>query len=232
MSAPLAVVTGSASGIGRRVAERLVADGWRVIGLDRSELGIDRPGYHHRLVDLATGEGHASALQVVRASDGPAQALVHAAGIMRADDHPDVRDDGGLWLWRLHVLAAHRLIEGLSPDMPDRHGRVVLVGSRAAAGRAGRAIYAASKAALEGVARSWAATLLARGITVNVVAPGTTDTPMLRDPARADAPVMPLPIGRLIQADEVAAWVSMLVGESAGTTTGQTIVVDGGVSLA
>ncbi|MEZ5729063.1 MAG: hypothetical protein R3E48_14335 [Burkholderiaceae bacterium] len=56
---------------------------------------------------------------------------------------------------------------------------------------------------------------------MNVVAPGTTDTPMLRDPARADAPVMPLPIGRLIQADEVAAWVSMLVGESAGTTTGR-----------
>ncbi|MEZ5653748.1 MAG: SDR family oxidoreductase [Burkholderiaceae bacterium] len=232
MNPPLALITGTASGIGRCTAERLIREGWQILGIDQADPTIDSPRYQHHIADLATDPGHASALQAAREASAPVQAVVHAAGIMRADDHPDIRADGGLRLWRLHVLAAHRLIEDLAPQMPDRHGRIVLVGSRAAAGRAGRAIYAGSKAALNGVARSWAAALIARGITVNIISPGSTDTPMLRDPARIGAPVMPLPIGRLIQPDEIAAWVSMLLGETAGTTTGQTIVIDGGVSLA
>ena len=227
-----ALVTGSASGIGLCVARRLLANGWAVHGVDRqrpqSDLG---PGYSHHRVDLAD----APALEALAARVGenrpPLGALVHAAGIMRPDDDAETRADAGCRLWRVHAFAAHRLIEALAPRLPDARGRVVLVSSRATHGRAGRALYAGSKAALEGIARSWAAALVPRGITVNVVAPATTNTPMLADPARASARIMPLPIGRLIEPDEIVDVVELLLGRAGGAITGQTILMDGGVSL-
>jgi NAD(P)-dependent dehydrogenase (short-subunit alcohol dehydrogenase family) len=98
-------------------------------------------------------------------------------------------------------------------------------------GIAGRSQYAASKAALVSLARSWAAESIAHGVTVNVVSPAATDTPMLQDPARANtAPKLP-PIGRLIQADEVAALVEYLLSQQAAAITGQDIAICGGASV-
>ena len=79
--------------------------------------------------------------------------------------------------------------------------------------------------------RSWAAEVAHRGITVNVVAPGATETPMLHDPARGSvAPRLP-PIGRFVQPQEVAALVAFLLGEEAAAITGQQVVICGGASL-
>jgi NAD(P)-dependent dehydrogenase (short-subunit alcohol dehydrogenase family) len=110
-------------------------------------------------------------------------------------------------------------------------GRIILIGSRVAAGAAQRSQYAATKSALIGLARSWAIELAPRGITVNVVAPGATETPMLLDPQRVGvAPRLP-PIGRFIKPEEVAALTAFLLSEQAGAITGQQIVVCGGASL-
>lgn len=114
--------------------------------------------------------------------------------------------------------------------MPDG-GRIVLIGSRASAGVAGRSQYGATKAALVPMARAWAQELLHRRITVNVVAPGTTDTPMLRDPARSATPPKVPPIGRYIRPEEVAALTAFLVGPEAEVITGQQIMICGGSSL-
>jgi NAD(P)-dependent dehydrogenase (short-subunit alcohol dehydrogenase family) len=98
-------------------------------------------------------------------------------------------------------------------------------------GLAGRSQYAASKAALVSLARSWAAEVVAQGVTVNVVSPAATDTPMLADPARAtSAPRLP-PMGRLIQPQEVAALVAYLLRPEAAAITGQDIAICGGASL-
>ena len=137
---------------------------------------------------------------------------------------------GGERMWRLHVKAAEALAEALAPGM-EAGGRIVLIGSRAAAGAPGRSRYAATKAALVAMARSWAAELASRGITVNVVAPAATETPMLTDPQRAGvAPVLP-PIGRYIRPEEVAAAVSFLLSREADAITGQTLTICGGASL-
>jgi len=81
------------------------------------------------------------------------------------------------------------------------------------------------------MARSWAAELVTRQITVNIVAPAATDTPMLVDPNRAATPPKMPPIGRLIKPEEIAGVTAFLLGPYAGAITGQQIVVCGGSSL-
>jgi NAD(P)-dependent dehydrogenase (short-subunit alcohol dehydrogenase family) len=221
-----AVVTGTSSGIGLAIAQALLAKGWRVSGLDRDPAVISEAGFTAHAIDLSAPEQVSTQAR----SLGTADALVHAAGVMRTGRLGALPLEAGAEMWRLHVEAATRLAEALLPGMPDG-GRVVLIGSRAAAGIAGRSQYAATKAALLGLARSWAAELIERGITVNVISPAATDTAMLRDPARAGtAPKLP-PLGRLIRPKEVAALAAYLLSEDAAAITGQDIAICGGASL-
>ncbi len=222
----LALVTGASSGIGEAIVRRLLADGWQVVGAARRETRFEAPGYRGLAADLGTSAGCA----VVAAAAEGASALVHAAGYMEGGRLGQLPDDGADGMWRLHVRAAEILAEVLAPRMAAG-GRIVLIGSRTAAGAPGRSRYAATKAALVAMARSWAAELAGRGVTVNVVAPAATETPMLTDPQRAGvAPVLP-PIGRYIRPEEVAAAVAFLLSREADAITGQTLTICGGASL-
>jgi NAD(P)-dependent dehydrogenase (short-subunit alcohol dehydrogenase family) len=196
-----------------------------VTGLSRTNPGQHAPGFSHRAVDLLDPSQLPAALEGLRPT-----ALVHAAGLMRAGSLGALDAEAGRTLWRLHVEAASLLADRLVPNMPDG-GRIVLIGSRTASGAAGRSQYAASKAALVAMARSWALELAPRGITANVVAPAATETPMLRDPARSDTPPRLPPIGRFVRPEEVAATTAFLLGPEAGAITGQQIVICGGSSL-
>ena len=134
-------------------------------------------------------------------------------------------------MWRVPVEAATVLVDAAVGRMP-RGGRVVLIGSRTMTGVPGKSQYAATKAALGGPRASWASELVERAITVNVVAPGPTDTPMLRDPGRAATPPRLPPMGALIDPAEIAGTVVFLLGPDARSITGQTLVVRVGASLA
>jgi len=221
-----AVVTGASSGIGQAIVERLLNDGWRVTGLCRSAIEPARERLTIRPVDVTDFD----ALGPVCDELGPVDALVHAAGFMRTAPLGELSVDDATAMWRLHVEAAIWLANRLAPGMPAG-GRIVLVGSRTANGAATRSQYAATKSALIGLARSWAAELAPRGITVNVVAPGATDTPFLRDPARAATPPRLPPTGRFITPAEVAALTGFLLSEDARSITGQQIIMCGGASL-
>ena len=227
--APHAVVTGASSGIGRCIAQSLLADGWRVSGLDVAPPSIVQAGFTHIPVDLSDGADIARAAAALPT----AQALVHAAGVLRVGPLGQLDHAGGELMWRLHVDAATRLADALVPAMAARgQGRVVFIGSRVAQGLAGRGQYAATKAALIALARSWAAEVAGHGVTVNVVSPAATATGMLNDPARAgSAPRLP-PIGRLIEPGEIAALVGFLLSAPAAAITGQDIAICGGSSLA
>jgi NAD(P)-dependent dehydrogenase (short-subunit alcohol dehydrogenase family) len=220
-----AVVTGASSGIGAAIVARLLHEGWRVTGLSRNNPARPEPSFTHRPVDLLDDAALTSTLTGI-----DADALVHAAGLTRAGPLGSLDLEAGRLLWRLHVDVASRLADILVPRMPDG-GRIVLIGSRASAGVAGRSQYGATKAALVPMARAWAQELIHRRITVNVVAPGTTDTPMLRDPARSATPPKVPPIGRFIRPEEVAALTAFLLGPEADAITGQQIMICGGSSL-
>jgi NAD(P)-dependent dehydrogenase (short-subunit alcohol dehydrogenase family) len=220
------MVTGASSGIGAAIAARLLAEDWRVTGLDLAPAPREAEGYAHHRLDLAD----AARLRAALADLDDATALVHAAGVLRTAPLGALDAEAGAAMWRLHVAAAELLADALAPRLPAG-GRIVLIGSRTAAGAAGRSQYAASKAALVGLARSWAAELAPRGITVNVIAPAATDTPMLADPARAATPPRLPPIGRFVRPEEVAALAAFLLSAEAGAITGQHILVCGGASL-
>ena len=223
-----ALVTGASSGIGKAIATRLLASGWEVVGVAKTAADIPNPKFSSLQVDLADG---AAATKAARDA-GPVQAFVHAAGLMRTGPLGKLKPEDSELMWRVHVDAAIRIADVVVPAMAAAgHGRVVLLGSRAAQGGPSRSQYAASKGALVGMARSWAAEVVAQGVTINVVAPAATDTPMLRDPGRAGAAPKVPPIGRLIKPEEVAGLVNYLLSDEAAPITGQEILVCGGGSL-
>ncbi|MDH2352323.1 SDR family NAD(P)-dependent oxidoreductase [Bradyrhizobium sp. SSUT112] len=222
---PHALVTGASSGIGAAIVERLLRDGWRVTGISRRPAPFDHPAFDHLSLDLADIEAIAAAV-----ADIVPTALVHAAGMLKVGQLGSLDHDAGAAMWRLHVDVAERLANALAPRL-KQGGRIVFIGSRTASGASGRGQYAATKAALVALARSWAIELAPRGVTVNVVAPAATETPMLKDPSRTDvAPKLP-PIGRYIRSDEVAHAVAFLLSADAAAITGQQLVICGGSSL-
>jgi 3-oxoacyl-[acyl-carrier protein] reductase len=226
--APRALVTGSSRGIGRAIAEHLLAGGWHVTGLDRAPGALVHAAFETVALDLSDS----GRVREVAGALVPPQALVHAAGLLRTHPLGALVDDDGERMWRLHVQAAAALADAIVPGMVARgHGRVVLIGSRVAQGMPGRSQYAASKAALGSMARSWAAEVAAHGVTVNVVSPAATRTGMLDDPGRASSTVRVPPIGRLIEPREIAALVAFLLAPEAAAITGQDIAVCGGASL-
>lgn len=220
-----AIVTGAASGIGKATAERLLRDGWRVIGID---LDSSMPDEAIAVIgDAADSTVIASALA---AAGDHLHGLVCAAGLPPNGSW----DDTDAWneLLRVDLSGPYRAVLAGMPALSVAQGSVVLVGSIVGPveGSLRSPGYAAAKSGLEGLTHSLALVGSAGGVRVNVVEPGAIDTPL--DPPRFPVHDRPdVPLGRMGTADEVAAVICFLLSNDASYVTGAVLRVDGGRSI-
>ena len=222
MTARTAIVTGASAGIGQATVELLVADGWHVVGIDRTGGAISGG-------DLILGDaGDASVLgDAVEHCDGSVDALVCSAGIPPSGPW-DSRDHWDEVL-AVDLTAPYEALRTCWPALVAARGSAVLVGSIVGAveGSLRSPAYAAAKAGLEGLARSFAVIGAADGVRVNVVAPGAIatdfDERLLPADQRTD-----VPLGRMGTPEEVAAVIGFLVSPEASYVTGAVWTADGG----
>ncbi len=235
-----ALITGATGGIGGAIARALHAAGARVaLSGTRAEaldaLAVELSGaavLPCRLDDRAAVE--ALVPQAVGALGG-LDILVNNAGITRDGLMMRMKDEDWEMVLRVDLEASFRLARAaLRPMMKARFGRIISISSVVGSfGNPGQANYAAAKAGLEGMSRSLAAEVAARGITVNCVAPGfirSAMTDALTEPQQ-QAMFQRIPAGRFGDGTDVAAAVLWLAGAGAGYITGQTIHVNGGMYM-
>lgn len=231
----VALVTGGSRGIGLACARRLAAAGHQIAIGSRSkpdEIDDDLYWVECDVTDAASVD---AAFSDVEQQLGPVHIVVANAGITRDMLVLRMNELDFEAVVDANLTGTFRVVKrSLRAMMKARWGRIVLMSSVVgAAGQAGQANYAASKAGLLGLGRSLAREFASRGITVNLVAPGPIETEMLAalDEAQIEAMLSQVPLGRVGQVDEVAAAVAFLVSESAGYITGATIPVDGGLGM-
>lgn len=231
-----ALVTGASGGIGRAIAEAMLAAGHRVVLLDRRLPDWSHARLEPVVVDLFDPKATADAAADVAARHDVSH-VIHNAGVIRPNPIEQTTVEDIAALSQLHLGAALTLVQAVLPGMKQRHfGRIVLIASRAALGLATRTAYAATKSGMFGMARTWALETAPHGITVNLVAPGPIETDMFHEmipqgSPKVDQLARSIPVGRIGQPNDVARAVMFFASREADFITGQALYVCGGASI-
>lgn len=241
MDKKIAIVTGASRGIGRAIAEKLVADGFFVIGTATSDsgaaaissyLGENGKGYKLNVADAADIENF---IKTTGDAYGTPAVLVNNAGITRDNLLMRMKDEEWDDIINTNLTSIFRMSKAvLRAMMKARYGRIINISSVVGStGNAGQANYAAAKAGMVGFAKSMAKEVGSRGITVNTVAPGFIDTDMTKELSEdiKNALLGSIALGRLGQPEEIAHAVSFLASGQASYITGETLHVNGGMYM-
>ncbi|KRF21114.1 2-hydroxycyclohexanecarboxyl-CoA dehydrogenase [Nocardioides sp. Soil797] len=253
MSNRVALVTGSAQGIGKGIAATLGKDGFRVVVAD-----MNLPVAEETAKEITAAGGEAIAVEInvtsldsvkaavaaVEAQFGPIEVIVNNAGW--DDFMPFVKTDEEFWdkILDINYKGALRVIHTVVPGMMERgFGRVINIGSDA--GRVGssmEAVYSGAKGGIIAFTKTLAREVARKGVTANTVCPGPTDTPALRKFADGagggDAEKVisgmtgAVPMKRLGTPEDIGPAVSFFASDGAGFVTGQTLSVSGGLTMA
>lgn len=230
------LVTGASKGIGRAILRRLHQDGYRACGIARTAPEDLAPGEEFHRCDL-TDTAATAALVARLADDGPFYGLVNNAAMSPTTSLEDCSMDDMQQAFQLNVLATLACTQAVLPGMKSLGvGRVINFSSRAALGKENRTAYSATKAGVIGMSRTWALELAPHNISVNVIAPGPVETELFRtasppDHPRTKALVAAVPLRRTSQPEEMAHFVAMLLHPLGGYMTGQTLHIDGGLTI-
>jgi 3-oxoacyl-[acyl-carrier protein] reductase len=241
----LAIVTGGARGIGRAIVLALARQGRRVVAFDIDEPRLKelqeiarQEGLDDVLtekLDITDSEALTAAIERLDEEHGGLAILVNNAGITRDKLILTMKDEDFDRVMEINLRAAFVATRAAAKAMMlNRFGRIINLGSVAGViGNAGQSNYAASKAALIGMAKSLARELASRNVTVNCVAPGfiaTEMTDVLPDKVKEYAKET-IPMNRFGDSHDVAQAVAFLASEECGYVTGQVVCVDGGMAL-
>jgi len=243
----IAIVTGSARGIGAATARRLAADGMAVAVLDLDEAACagtvkeiaDAGGRAVAVgADVSSSEQVKAAVERVAAELGGPTVLVNNAGVIRDNLLFKMTDDDWDMVLGVHLRGAFLMSREVQKHMVDqRFGRIVNLSSSSALGNRGQVNYSAAKAGMQGFTKTLAIELGPFGVTANAVAPGFIATDMTAATAARvgmpfedfkEAAAAQIPVRRVGQPDDVANTISFLVSEGAGFVSGQVIYVAGG----
>lgn len=238
------LVTGASSGIGEATALAFAAEGARVYGLasreETSRAARERhPNIHWLAADLAKPTEIEAAANRIAKEESRLDALVNNAGIylfapLQGSDSSILRRQ-----FETNVFGLVAITQAVLPRLIESKGTIINVSSTSAKKPTpNQSIYAATKAAVESLTRSWAVELGPSGVRVNAVAPGPTETPGIArlpfpkeamEAARAQV-IASLPLGRIGRSEEVAHWIVALADPAVTWITGQVLGVDGGLA--
>ena len=237
-----ALVTAAAQGIGRASALAFAREGARVIATDVNEAKLAElagtAGIETRRLDVRDDR----AVKELAAEIGTIDILLNAAGFVHHGTVLECGDEDWEFSFDLNVKSMYRTIRAFLPGMlAEGKGSIVNIASGASSVRGipNRFVYGTTKAAVVGLTKSIAADFIRKGIRCNAVCPGTIATPSLDDRINAfDDPVAARkafierqPMGRLGEAEEVAAAALYLASDESAFTTGTILLVDGGFAL-
>ncbi len=240
------LVTGGGNGIGRAICARLGREGAAVAVLDLDPEGAERTAGEVRSAggrawaagaDIRDTAAVESAIVGASAELGPIAGLVNNAGWDEARSF--IETDADLWrkVIDINLFGPINVTKAVLGHMVDRgHGRIVSIASDAGrVGSSGEAVYAGCKAGVIAFMKSVAREVAKKGVTLNAVCPGPTDTNLFRsfDPTGklAGALERAIPMGRLGQPDDIPGAVAFLLSDDAAFITGQTISVSGGLTM-
>ncbi|MBM4265398.1 MAG: SDR family oxidoreductase [Deltaproteobacteria bacterium] len=242
-----AVVTGGASGIGRAIGRRLARDGADVAVLDLREAEAEKVAAEIRALgrrsigvaaDVTQTPTLEAAFDRARTELGPIHILVNCAGIADFAPLSEMTEERFDRMLDVHLRGTVRCCRLVLPDLQAAgFGRIVNVSSAAAlnGGGPGLTHYAAAKAGIIGFTKALARELGPVGITVNALAPGLIDTPLIRmagaPPGLYDKAVAQLPVQRMGRPDDIAEACAYLVSDAAGFCTGQVLSPNGGAHM-
>jgi len=241
----VALVTGASRGIGAAVALELGKQGATVIGTATSaagaeqitqslqQAGVKGVGMALDVNDAAQVE---ATLKAIAEQFGDVSILVNNAGITRDTLLMRMKDEDWDDVLSTNLKSVYRMSQAvLRPMMKARAGRIISISSVVGhMGNAGQTNYAAAKAGMAGFTKSLAREVGSRGITVNCIAPGFIDTDMTRalSEDQRNGLLQHIPLGRLGQAQDIAAAVVFLASPSAGYISGETLHINGGMYMA
>ncbi|MBO3677441.1 SDR family NAD(P)-dependent oxidoreductase [Streptomyces sp. NEAU-YJ-81] len=238
------IVTGGGTGIGRAAARAFAEQGAQVLVVGRTaarlaETAADAPGIRPLVADVAAPGAAELIVNTALEAFGRIDVLVNNAAVVRQAPLGDIRREAVEEMLAVNLLAPVYLTEAAVPPLSESAGVVINV-STAIGHRGwpmpGTELYAALKAALDTLTRSWAVQLAPRGVRVAGVAPGPIATSIGRhqglDTEQIDALrttlIEHVPLRRLGRVEEVAFWITQLARPEAGYTTGVVLPVDGG----